>query len=602
MPKPKNKIRQMADKKEDFIKGLKIIFKYLRVYKKDLIILTILAIFSAIANGVVPYLAGRLFDAILDPSKVFIGTMLEMPLFLFFIIVWGLVKLAADLVDWQSGVRSEKLSNITHADYIAKGFGKLLELPLSFHKQKKMGEVGERLNRASSFLSQMAGVLIEIAPQFLSIVIALLITFLIKPILALMLIMGIVVYVLILVRIVPPLVTLQRKGHRAYRDAYGDAYDAMSNVQVIKQATSERYEQKNLYRKFHVRAVKLWNQIVSIWQGVNFYQRLIILFVQFAIFGISIFFIQQGEMTIGQLVMFNGYAAMMFYPFVRLGQNWQTIQNGFVAIEQAEQVLALPSENYAPKDAVILEDIKGEVVFDNANFAYQGGKRKVLDEVSFKVKPGEVVALVGESGVGKSTLVDLISGYYFSQTGQVLIDGHNVKKFDLKFLRSRIAVVPQEVFLFNDTIKTNVKYGSFSASDEEIQEAAKKAHALEFIESFPKKFNQIVGERGIKLSVGQKQRVAIARAILRDPRILILDEPTSALDAKSEKFINESLAELMKDRTTFIIAHRFSTVRRADKIIVLDKGKVVEQGNHEDLIEVPNGIYKNLYELQIGLK
>jgi len=183
-----------------------------------------------------------------------------------------------------------------------------------------------------------------------------------------------------------------------------------------------------------------------------------------------------------------------------------------------------------------------------------------------------------------------------------VIDGRNVKNLDLKFLRSRIAIVPQEVVLFHDTIANNVKYGNFGVSDRRMKLAADKSHCLEFIESFPKKWKSVVGERGIKLSVGQKQRLAIARAILRDPKILILDEPTSALDAKSEKIISESLEKLMENRTTFIIAHRLSTVRKADKILVLDKGEIIESGTHETLVKKKNGVYRQLYELQIGLK
>lgn len=589
-------------KKEDFIKGLKIIFKHLRQYRKDLIVLTVLAIFSAVANGVVPYLAGRLFDAILSPSKVFVGTKIEIPLFLFLIIIWGIVKLIADLIDWRSGIRRDKLTIVIWADYMFRAFDRLLDLPLSFHKQKKMGEIGNRLGRAGGWLEQISKILMDISPQFLSIVIGIAITLLINPILSAILVAGIAVYVSILIKIVPPLVSLQKKAMKITNEAFGDFYDALPNIQAVKQATAEGYEGKKFFGKIRLKSAKIWGKMMAIWNGVGFYQRFIILTVQLAVFSLSIIFILRGQMTIGQLVMFNGYAAMVFGPFVRLGYNWQTIQNGLVELERAEEILELPAENYAPKDAVILENIKGGVVFDKVSFSYQSNKKEVLSEVSFEVKPGEVIALVGESGVGKSTLIDLISGYYFSQKGKVLIDGHNVKKFDLKFLRSRVAVVPQEVVLFNDTIKTNIKYGSFSAGDGEIKEATRKAHASEFIEAFPKKFNQIVGERGIKLSVGQKQRVAIARAILRDPRILILDEPTSALDAKSEKFINESLAELMKGRTTFIIAHRLSTVRRADKIIVLEKGKIVEEGKHEELIQIANGVYKHLYELQIGLK
>ena len=182
-----------------------------------------------------------------------------------------------------------------------------------------------------------------------------------------------------------------------------------------------------------------------------------------------------------------------------------------------------------------------------------------------------------------------------------LIDGHDIKKVNLRRLRQQIAVVPQEVVLFNDTIKTNVKYGNFNSTDEEIRQASIKAHALDFIEKFPEKWDQKVDERGVKLSVGQKQRVAIARAMLRNPRILVLDEPTSALDAGSEKIITQSLDELMKGKTTFIIAHRLSTVRKADKILVFKEGKIIESGTHQELLLIEGGEYRRLYELQIGL-
>jgi len=282
--------------------------------------------------------------------------------------------------------------------------------------------------------------------------------------------------------------------------------------------------------------------------------------------------------------------------------NWQNIQNGLVRIEQAEKILAMPTEVYSPVNASPLVEIKGDIEFRNVHFNYSKKDGDVLKDVSLKIKAGEVVALVGESGAGKSTLIDLISGYYFAQKGKVLIDGVDIKKINLNVLRENIAIVPQEVSLFNDTIKTNIKYGSFNASDEDVQKAAEGAYADMFIQKFPKKYKQIVGERGIKLSVGQKQRVAIARAILRDPNILILDEPTSALDPRVERFISDSLKELMKDRTTFIIAHRLSTVRDADRILVFDEGKIVEEGKHEELMNIENGIYRKLYSLHVGLE
>ncbi len=588
-------------RKERTIKGLKIVFQHLGKYKGDLIILSVLGVISAIANGVVPYLVGRFFDSILVPSRIFIGAIVEMPLFLFLILVWVVVQLIANFVDWKSNVKNAHLSETIYSKYIIKGFGTLLELPLSFHKNRKMGDIFDRISRAASRMEQIVGtVIIDLAPQFLSILVALIICFYVNYFLAFFLLLSVFVYVIVIFKIAPPLIRLQRKMHRAYNIAFGSAYDAVFNISAVKQGVTEKQEHKKLYKNFYLKASKFWQKMYSIWQKMNFYQRLIITLTQFIIFVLSVIFIQKGTMTIGELVMFNGYAMMLFGPFVQLGRNWQTVQNGLVATERAEVILSVSKEKYIPKNATILSDIKGEVVFKNVSFAYKK-ENKVLDNISFTAKSGEVVALVGESGVGKSTLVDLISGYYFPRKGKILIDGYDIKNFNLKFLRSKIAVVPQEIVLFNDTIKNNIAYGNFSATDEEIKEAVRKSHASEFIESFPKKYKQIVGERGIKLSVGQKQRVAIARAILRDPKILVLDEPTSALDAKSEKFIQESLEKLMKNRTTFIIAHRLSTVRRADKILVLENGRIVEQGLHQDLIKIPNGVYHQLYRYQIGL-
>lgn len=304
-------------------------------------------------------------------------------------------------------------------------------------------------------------------------------------------------------------------------------------------------------------------------------------------------------MTIGELIAFNTYAAMVFGPFIVIARNWQTIQNGIINIQETEKILQVNPEPYEKEGSIKL-DLKGDIEFKNVFFQYEEGKQ-VLENISFSIKGGQVVALVGESGVGKSTLIDLVSAYHFATKGQILIDGHDINDVNLKKLRQQIAVVPQEVVLFNDTIRMNVKYGNFNATDEEIQTATVKAHALDFIQKFPQKWEQIVGERGVKLSVGQKQRVAIARAILRNPKILVLDEPTSALDAGSEKIITESLDTLMKGKTTFIIAHRLSTVRKADIILVFKEGKIIESGTHQELLLLEGGEYRRLYELQIGL-
>lgn len=306
-------------------------------------------------------------------------------------------------------------------------------------------------------------------------------------------------------------------------------------------------------------------------------------------------------MSLGELLAFNGYAALVFGPFVVLGRNWQTLQNGLVAIERSEKTLSEKPEDYSPADSVKDFNFKGAIKFENVSFGYKKGE-KVLDGITFETNPGDMIALVGESGAGKSTLIDLVSGYYFPTAGRVTIDGHQTKNLDLNFLRKNIAIVPQEVALFHDTVKMNIAYGSVGAKDKAIKNAAAIAHADQFIEKFPKKYAQIVGERGVKLSVGQKQRIAIARAILRNPKILILDEPTSALDSETEKFVTEALDRVMEGRTTFVIAHRLSTVRKADKILVLEGGKIIESGTHDELMKIKDGNYRRRYELHVGLE
>ena len=581
-------------------KGLKIIWKYLKEYRRDLIILSILGVFSATANGIIPFISGRLFDAILNDNIILFELFREIsiPTWLFFIILWALIQLIGSVIDWRIGIKSQLVSHAAYVDYLSDGYGKLLNLPMSFFKNEKIGDLSDKMNKAASLLSTIIGnIIIYLAPQFLSIFVALGVSFSINYLLSFIILAGLAAYVVIMFKYVRPTVELYKEGHVAYGKAFGTIFEAMGNVGAIKQSVAEDYERKRIRFYLKNKVTSIWANIYKNWEKLSFYQRLIIVLTQLAIFLISVSLVRNDTITIGELVMFNGYASMVFGPFVVLGRNWQFLQNGIVAMERAERVLQTTAETYEPEKSFHLDEIKGDIEFKDVSFSYKNGK-PVLENINLKIKQGEVVALVGESGVGKSTLIDLISAYHFPNKGKVLIDDHDIRRIKLKFLRQNIAVVPQETVLFSDTIKTNIKYGSFKASDGEIEEAAKKAHALEFIEKFPKKWKQIVGERGVKLSVGQKQRVS---AILRNPKILILDEPTSALDAKSEMIIQKSLEELMQGRTTFIIAHRLSTVRKADKIIVFEKGGIMEQGKHDELIRVPDGVYRKLYELQIGL-
>lgn len=586
---------------ESFEVSWEVLRAYFREHRSAIITISVLGITAAVFDAAVPLIVGMFFDALLNLDAMFSFRNITLPQWAAVLIFFVVVQLIANLISWANDRKTRKLGTHIHATYPARAAAYLLLLPISFHKEEKTGEVWDRITRSGNALSSIIErVIINLAPQLLSALIGVLFAFYIQPILAAVLVAGLFVYILLLVKIVPPIVTIQKKANQAWNVAYGTAYDAVANYQAIKHVTAEKFEKRKIHQKFIGGASRLWSQVELIWSGINFYQRLTVLATQVIIFLLSVYFVQTGNLTIGGLVALNGYAALVFGPFAQLALNWQVIQNGLVSIARAENMLRLPSEAEKAGTKKV-KSIEGSVEFDQVHFAYKGDNTKVLHNLSFTVHPGQIIAFVGESGVGKSTAIELISGYYFPTKGNVRIDGNNTSDLETYSLRSHIAIVPQEPVLFNDSIRMNIKYGNLNATDSEIEEAAKKAHADEFIQKFPKKYKQVVGERGIKLSVGQKQRIAIARAILRDPKILILDEPTSALDAKTEQMITESLEKLMEGRTTFIIAHRLSTVREADKILVFDKGRIVEEGKHENLIKIKDGVYRRLYEYQIGL-
>ena len=275
------------------------------------------------------------------------------------------------------------------------------------------------------------------------------------------------------------------------------------------------------------------------------------------------------------------------------------IQAGAASAERIFNLLDTPPEIIEDPNPIEIQKFKNSIIFDKVHFEYHDGDDQVLDQLSFTINKGEVVAMVGPSGAGKSTIADLIPRFFDVTNGKIEIDGHDIRKLSLSSLRNTMGIVTQEVILFNDTIRNNIAYAQANVGEDAIREAAEAANALEFIEKTPNGFDTLIGERGAKLSGGQKQRLAISRALLKNPPILILDEATSALDTESEKKVQKAIEMLMKDRTALVIAHRLSTVQNADKIIVIDKGRVVETGNHEELYE-KYGLYRKLYDIQFN--
>ncbi len=314
------------------------------------------------------------------------------------------------------------------------------------------------------------------------------------------------------------------------------------------------------------------------------------------ILGIGGYYIIQGTMTPGELVAFIAYLAVMIAPIVQMSNIGSQITEAFAGLDRTEEIMMTPTEDEDPRRTVELKEIKGDMIFDDVSFAYEEDK-EVLKNISFEAPSGSVTALVGTSGSGKSTIAGLAATFLNPREGQVTLDGIDLSTVLLKSYRQNLGVVLQDDFLFEGTIRDNILFPRPNASEEELKAAVETAYVQEFTDRFEDGLNTLIGERGVKLSGGQRQRIAIARAVLANPKILILDEATSNLDTESETFIQRSLSELMKGRTTFVIAHRLSTIRQADQILVIEEGKIAEQGNHDELI-AKEGRYYQLYTYQ----
>jgi len=372
--------------------------------------------------------------------------------------------------------------------------------------------------------------------------------------------------------------------------------EALTGIRIVKAFVAEgherrRFSQKN-WESFRaslkiVRVEALTNPALEVLGGIG-------------ILGIIIlgsFLVLREILSLGGFLTFIGALISLFQPIKRLGGLNNTIQRGMAGVRRVFELMDTTPDLVEAPDAIPLGVVQGDVAFWGVSFAYDG-IQPVLHDVTFEAKPGELVAIVGSSGAGKSTLVNLIPRFYDPSTGRVEVDGIDVRRTTFRSLREQIGMVTQDTILFDDTLYNNITYGQSGAVPERVQEAARVAHAREFIERLPQGYETPIGERGVRLSGGEKQRIAIARAVLRDPPILILDEATSALDTESERIVQEALDKLMKGRTTFVVAHRLSTIIRADKILVLDEGKIVETGTHLDLLNA-RGVYYRLYQKQL---
>ncbi len=471
-------------------------------------------------------------------------------------------------------------------------------LPFTYHDHSQTGQLISRCIEDVRSIERLAGSSLVELVQLLLMAIG---------ILVIMVGENARLAVISLLPLVPMLFITVRFGERvsafflAVDNALGDLsarlQENVTGAQVIRAFAREPYEierfdqgNRNLF-KARITVIGEWSKVMPTTQLLITAGTVLVLW-----FGGQM--VLDGAMTVGEVVAFNSYLLMLAAPVQQLTWLVNALGEAAAGTQRVFDVLDTQPAIQTPAGAVKLSTLRGQVEFRDVGLFYEGEPRPALEGVSQLVEPNQIVALIGQTGSGKTSLVNLIPRFYDVTQGAVLVDGQDVRTVDLLSLRRQIGIVLQTSLLFSDTIKANIAYGKPDASDEEIVAAAQAAQAHEFITGFPKGYETVIGERGVTLSGGQRQRVAIARALLMDPRILILDDSTSSVDTQTEQLIQQALDKLMEGRTTFVIAHRLSTVRRADLILVMDEGRIVQRGTHEQLL-AEGGLYREVYELQL---
>jgi len=487
------------------------------------------------------------------------------------------------------------------ADLRQSTYNHLIRLPLKFFEKHRVGELNSRLSSDISLLQEtMTSTLAQFIRQLIIItggISLLVITSLKLTLFMLAVIPAIVILAVVFGKYIR---RLSKKVQAEIAKSNTIVEETLQGIQSVKSYTNEFLEMRRYRKKTR--------EIAGIGMKSGRYRGAFSAFIIFGIFGAMVaviwrgaILLSKGDIDPGQLFSFVIYTGFIAGTIGGLANVYSSIQRFIGATEDIFTIFGEEEEDISEikHKPAANELLNGNIEFRNISFAYPSrSEDTVLRDISFSVKANNTVALVGVSGSGKTTITSLIMRLYDDFSGDILFDGRNIRDFDISRLRSQISVVPQDIFLFGGTIAENIAYGNPGAGRKEITEAAMKANAMEFIDRFPSRLDTIVGERGTQLSGGQRQRIAIARAVLKDPKILILDEATSSLDSESELLVQEALKKLMSGRTSIIIAHRFSTVRESDLMLVLDKGRLVESGTHDELMKLKGGRYRSLSKLQ----
>lgn len=569
-----------------------LIFKFAGKHQWKFYVGLVFLLFTGATALAFPKLMGMLIDCVKNKDTAQANTIaLGLVAILFLQSIFSFFRLSLFV-----NFTENTLANLRLALY-----SNLVKLPMSFFSQKRVGELNSRI---SSDITQIQDTLTSTIAEFLRqfiLIIGGIILLASESFKLTLLMLSVVPLVAIAAVIFGRFI---RRYSKKVQDQVAESQviveETMQGISIVKAFANEWYEIARYDGKI--------KDVVKLAIKGGKYRGYFASFIIFCLFGAIVAVVWygvqlsiSGEMSVGQLISFVLYSTFVGASFGGIAELYAQIQKAIGATERVFELLEETPEKINSQANRNHAKIKGNVAFKNVAFSYPSRQEiKVLKDVNFTANFGQKIAIVGPSGVGKSTIASLLLRFYNIEGGTIEIDGKNIYDYDLETLRGNMSIVPQDVILFGGTIKENIAYGKPDATDAEILNAAKQANAFNFIEGFPEKMETIVGERGIKLSGGQRQRIAIARALLKNPSILILDEATSSLDSESEKLVQEALEILMQGRTSIIIAHRLSTIRTADQILVLDDGKITEQGTHQELLELENGLYKNLSNLQFS--
>jgi ABC-type multidrug transport system fused ATPase/permease subunit len=595
------------------LKEALVLFAYIKPFRAKFILSLVFIALSAFSTMIFPFLLGKMIDAAAPGGQVnlpqanvgaaVIGLNLKTVqwslntiLLLLFLQLSVQTIFSFMRIYLLTEVGEKSLANIRVDLY-----GKLLSQSMGFFSEQRVGELS---NRLSSDLSQIQDAISFTLAEFLrgifTLIIGLSFIFWINTKLALVMLAVVPLIAVVAVFFGVRIRKMARKAQDQLAESGTIVQETFQGISIVKAFTSEAHE-------MHRYRTSILGVVATAITNAR-YRGAFVSFMIFSVFGAISFvmwygagLIQKGEMSAGDLTMFVIFSAFVGGTFAGFADMFSQLQKTLGATQRVRELLRATGEEVAltHSDKPIAKVLNGGVQFKDIAFSYPGRPDvQVLHNINLNAAPGQQVALVGPSGAGKSTIASLLLKFYEPTQGSIFYDEFASSQFDLTELRRQIAFVPQDVVLFGGSIRENIAYGNPAATDEEIKQAAQKANAANFIENFPEGYATIVGERGIKLSGGQRQRIAIARAILKNPAILILDEATSSLDSESEQLVQEALENLMKGRTSFVIAHRLSTVRNADKIVVIDKGTVLEEGSHEALMAKKEGLYKRLVEMQ----